>query len=130
MTPDAVHACVVLDLPAGLIDGAAAPAVLQGKPGGIGQVERDHVVVHVAAEIDGNGNALSQAEVPAGTDIVERVALEHDVVDSLGRVRGLQDGDRVVAGIAVEKSQASRTARRPYFGEVRDTEAEEIAVEA
>ncbi len=48
----------------------------------------------------------------------------------LGAPRGLQEGDRVVAWVAVQESEANLAARRADIGEVGDAEAKEVAVEA
>ena len=129
MAPEAVDGGVVFDLPGGVIDGSAVPAVLEGEVGRVSHVEGDHVVVHVAAQIDADGDTATQTEVAARADIVEGVALEHDVVDALGP-GGFQESDRVVAGVAVEEGQANLALGRADLREVGDAEAEEVAVEA
>ena len=70
VAPDAVYGSVVLDLPGRVVDGAAAPAVFEGEVGRVGHVEGDHVIVHVAAEVDGDRNAAREAKVTAGAHII------------------------------------------------------------
>ena len=70
MAPDAVNGGVVFGLPGRVVNGAAAPTVFEGEVGGVGHVEGDHVIVHVAAEVDGDRNASREAEVAAGAHVV------------------------------------------------------------
>ncbi len=63
MAPDAVDGGVVFGLPGPFVDGAAAPTIFKGEVGRVGHVEGDHVIVHVAAEVDGDRNAAIFFEV-------------------------------------------------------------------
>ena len=56
VAPDAVNSIVVFGLLGRLVDGAAAPPVFEGEIGGVGHVKGDHVIIHVAAQVDDNRN--------------------------------------------------------------------------
>jgi hypothetical protein len=51
------------------------------------------------------------------------------MVDALGRAGGFEDGDGVVAGVAVKEGEANLAAGSPDLGEIGHAEAEEVAVE-
>jgi hypothetical protein len=113
-----------------IVDGAAVPAIFKREVGGISHVEGDHVVVHVAAEVDSDRDAEPQARIAASADVVEGITLKHNVIDALWSSGSLRGCDGVVARIAEEKGEANNAAGRAGLCEVRDTEAEEVAVKA
>src|SRR4029450_13340743 len=83
VTPDRLDRFVTAYLPARVIDPPPAPPVLDRELRGVRHVERHHVIVHVPAEIDDDRCPHLAGDVAGGAHIVERVALEHEVIDSL-----------------------------------------------
>jgi len=66
------------------------------------------VIVHVPAEIDDDRRPRLPGDVPGGTHVVERVALEHEVIDSL-RAVAAEQGDRVVTRVAMQEHRHGMT---------------------
>src|SRR5215471_9609479 len=82
----------------------APVADLDLEPGRALHVEAERAVVVVAAQPVGERQAGGQRPVERPADVVELVGLDHHVVQRLGELeRGAGDGQRVVAGVAVEE---------------------------
>ena len=92
-------------LPNTIVNHAPSPSVFHCETGGIRQIERNHVVVHVAAEINSDRNSALRAEVAPDAHVEERIAFQHEMVDPLRRTLCLHESDRVMARIAVEESE-------------------------
>src|SRR5690606_37582234 len=107
-----------------------ARAVLDAETRRAANVEGDHLVVRVLAELreDGRGAVLVDL-VPGGTDRVEAVDLEHEVTDAQLRGRDVRERHRVVAAVAVEEVEIDLEVRAS-LDVVAQVEAEDVDVEA
>ncbi len=106
-----------------------APAVFDLEAGRRAGVERDHLVVGVAAERGSDRRARRLGPLERKADRVQGRDLQHEVVQAPPH----RDGDqrqRVVAPIAVEELHLETGARRPHPDDVGEPEAEQVLVEA
>src|SRR5262249_10279157 len=88
------------------IDRLSAPAVFDHEGGRRPRVERRHVVAAVASEGHREPAFFAEREVEPLADIVERIKLDHHVMD-LG-LPGLYEGKAVVTCIDVQEARGER----------------------
>ena len=111
----------------------SVPNSTSNPPGRL-HVERDHLVVHVAAERRRQRRLVLAHPLERAADVVELVDLEHDV-HALARVRHRQERQAVVARVHAEEAQpdlragllADELARHAH--RVAQPEAEHVGVE-
>ena len=120
---------VILHLPGHVVDFASAPTVLNLKTGWGNHIEGRHVVVGVATKAARNRNALILAEVKSRSHVVQRLGLEHKMIQPFGRIRSGVERDRMMSRVAMEKGQAESVSRRPLdLDEIADAHAEHVSV--
>src|SRR5690348_14483495 len=117
-------------LPNAIVDDAASKSVFDGETGWIRQVERDHAVIHMAAEIDADGDSALLAEIATDADVEERIALQHEVIDPLRRALCLHESDRVMARVAMQEREAEPATGKADLGEIGHAESEQVAIKA
>src|SRR6266849_5747977 len=61
------------------------------------------MVVRMFPELHRNRHFLRLAEIVRGSNVIERLELQHEMMQAFGRSGHLRKGDRVVSRIAVEK---------------------------
>jgi len=88
-------------LPNTVVNHAPSPSVFHGETGRIRQIERNHAVVHVAAKLNSDRNSALSAEVAPDAHVEERIAFQHEMVDTLRRTLCLHESDGVMSRIAV-----------------------------
>lgn len=102
MSPDTSR-CVHLHLPCTIVYFPCAPTVFHGKAGWRAQIERYHVIGGMFAQAHEDRHVAVLTEIVRRAHIIERIHLEHKVVQPLGRLWQCGKGQRMVPRVAVKK---------------------------
>src|SRR3954447_25794323 len=86
---------VVLYLPDAVVDLASTPAIFDVEARRGAQIKGHHVIIRVTAQSPRDGNALILTEVKGSADVIERLCLEHEMIQPFWRIRHRVKRNRV-----------------------------------
>ena len=87
------------------------------------------MVVGMTAQTHRNRHVLVLAQIIGRTHIVQRLRLQHEMIEALGRVGGFDKGERMMARIAVEKGGLKSCARgRRDMDIIADPHPQDISI--